>query len=243
MSQTFNLSIASDAIASDAQQLGVSIDDLKRIHVSVIATIIRKTSVYLQLNYHVTLPNKALATLLDWSTWQPAQVEFSDYLWEETCLECFISGSTVEYEHSETQHTTSYVEVNANPDGRYAVYQFENYRNPATLPPTPMYQADGDTRASIEWTTELKQQNASVDTLLPNTLTTLSKPHNYERSFSILLTKLSSIKPQYAINNTVIEYIHPCVILWLNKTPLYFAVQHASPPDFHDRHYWSSFEL
>src|SRR5690606_16421397 len=37
-------------------------------------------------------------------------------------------------------------------DGRYALYEFESYRNPATLPPTPLLQTDGQTRAFINWT-------------------------------------------------------------------------------------------
>ncbi|WP_227669327.1 hypothetical protein [Psychrobacter sp. NG25] len=246
MNQTFDLCIANETIASDAQQLGVTVDDLKRICVQVSAHIVQYPKVCLQLTYHITLPNQMLADKLDLPTWQPEQVGFSDYLWEETCLECFVTGSTIN-SNTVTEYTTSYVEVNANPDGRYALYQFESYRNPATLPPTPLYQDDGHTRASIEWTNKPKQQSTSANMDLlgqPNTLIKPElKPNSYERSFNIPLTRLSDSPLKYAINSTIIEQIHPCVILWLDKTPLYYATSHVSPPDFHNRQYWSRFEL
>ena len=242
MNQTFDLCIANETIASDAQQLGVTLEDLKRICVQVSANIVQYPGICLQLTYHITLPNQMLADKLNWPMWQPEQVGFSDYLWEETCLECFITGSVIN-SHAVTEHTTSYIEINANPDGRYALYQFDSYRNPATLPPVPLYQDDGHTRASIEWTNKPKQQSTSVNMDLLRQLNTLIKPNSYERSFNVPLTQLSDSHLKYAINNTIIEQIHPCVILWLDKTPLYFATSHASPPDFHNHQYWSRFEL
>ncbi|MBH0096720.1 hypothetical protein I6E61_10020 [Psychrobacter sp. NZS113] len=243
MNQTFDLHIANETIASDAQQLGVTVDDLKRICVQVSAHIVKYPKVCLQLTYHITLPNQMLADKLDWPTWQPERVGFADYLWEETCLECFITGNTIN-SNTVTNDTTSYVEINANPDGRYALYQFESYRNPATLPPSPLYQADGHTRASIEWINKPKPHSTSANTHLLRAPDPL-KPNSYkyELSFNVSLTQLSDTHLKYAINNTIIEQIHPCVILWLDKTPLYYATSHASPPDFHNRQYWSRFEL
>ena len=246
MNQTFDLYIANETIASDAQQLGVTVDDLKRICVQVSAHIVQYPKACLQLTYHITLPNQMLADKLDWPMWQPEQVRFSDYLWEETCLECFITGSTIN-SHTVPEYTTSYVEINANPDGRYALYQFQSYRNPATLPPTPLYQDDGHTRASIEWNNKPNHQSTSANMHLLRASDTLLKPelkpNSYERIFNVPLTQLSDSHLKYAINNTIIEQIHPCVILWLDKTPLYFATSHASPPDFHNRQCWSIFEI
>jgi hypothetical protein len=124
--------------------------------------------------------------------------------------------------------------MNASPDGRYALYQFERYRHPAALPPTPLYQTDGRTLARIDWIDD-------VELPLYSEPPTASKLVSYKRRIGLPLTQLPN--QQYAIANTTIEHIHPCVILRLGKTTLYFAPSHASPPDFHNRQHWSKFKL
>ncbi|GAF52591.1 hypothetical protein [Psychrobacter sp. JCM 18900] len=236
----------------DAQQLGVSIEALENISIEVSVEIIQQPALQLVLTYQVTLPSQILANQLNWPTWQQTQVNFTDYLWEETCLECFIAGCKADGEDivasDQTephkipfQQTTAYIEINASPDGRYALYQFENYRNPATLPPLPLYETDGTTCASIGWNNHKDLTALSVASLLSSTPTAVQTPANYERSFSLPITQLPN--QQYAIANMMIEQIHPCVILWFGKTDLYFASGHASPPDFHNRDYWPKFEL
>ena len=242
MNQSFNLYVATETIVNDAQQLGVTVDELQRICIKVRAQIIRQPSLYLQLTYQLTLPNQMLAKQLNWSMWQQAQVKFDDYLWEETCLECFIAGRLINDENlTDAQKATPYIEINANPDGRYALYQFESYRNPATLPPTPLHAADGQARASINWINNVKPTLRYVENPLFNDPSVANKPHHYERSFGVSMTQLPN--QQYVIANTVIEQIHPCVILWFGEIALYFASNHASPPDFHNRSHWSIFEL
>ena len=242
MNQSFNLCMATETIVNDAQQLGVTVDELQRICINVRAQIIRQPSLYLQLTYQLTLPNQLLAKQLNWSVWQQAQARFDDYLWEETCLECFIAGRLINDENlTDAQKATPYIEINANPDGRYALYQFESYRNPATLPPTSLYAADGQARASINWINNVKPTLRYVENPLFNDPSLANKPHHYERSFNVPVIQRSN--KQYTIANTVIKQIHPCVILWFGEIALYFAPNHASPPDFHNRSYWSRFEL
>ena len=299
MSQTFHLCLATDTLAADAQTLGVTIEDLQSIQVEVIVTLAQTNQIaqtaqitrstqqpewYLQLNYRITLPLKSLAAQLDWPTWQPTQVGFADYLWEQTCLECFLAGGLITdrlinnsasindvneigIDGADANKTNAYIEINANPDGRYALYEFASYRNPATLPPTPLLQTDRQTRAFINWTgshcplsnsagsndTANAEQNSlsaqiesAIDSLTPNTSTANS--YLYKRSFTVPLSQLSNAKA--VINDTGIEYIHPCVILSfattfgtrLGTTALYFAPTHASPPDFHNLQYWSIFD-
>ncbi|PKH80409.1 hypothetical protein [Psychrobacter sp. 4Bb] len=257
MNQSFNLCIATETIAKDAQQLGVSIEDLENISIGVSAEIIQQPALQLVLTYQVTLPSQILANQFNWSTWQQTQVNFTDYLWEETCLECFIAGSKIagcktdaedivaphqtEPHKISFQQATAYIEINANPDGRYAVYQFKSYRNPAALPPVALYETDGTTRASIGWN-NLKDLTAlSVASHLSSTPTVVQSAFCYERSFSLPIAQLPN--QQYAIANMKVEQIHPCVILWFGETDLYFASGHASPPDFHNRDYWPKFEL
>ncbi|WP_298869507.1 hypothetical protein [uncultured Psychrobacter sp.] len=298
MSQTFHLCLATDTLAADAQTLGVTIEDLQSIQVEVIVTLAQTNQIarstqqpewYLQLDYHITLPLKSLAAQLDWPTWQPTQVGFADYLWEQTCLECFLAGGLITdrlidnsvsindaneigIDGVDANKISAYIEINASPDGRYALYEFTSYRNPATLPPTPLLQADGQTRAFINWTgshcplsnssgsngianngTANAEQNSlsaqiepAIDSLTPNTSTANS--YLYKRSFTVPLSQLSNAKA--VINDIGIEYIHPCVILRfattvstrLGTTALYFAPKHASPPDFHNLQYWSIFD-
>ena len=304
MSQTFHLCLATDTLAADAQTLGVTIEDLQSIEVEVIVTLAQTNQIaqtaqitrstqqpewYLQLDYHITLPLKSLAAQLDWPTWQPTQVGFADYLWEQTCLECFLAGGLITdrlinnsvsindvneigIDGADANKTNAYIEINASPDGRYELYEFESYRNPATLPPTPLLQADGQTRAFINWTashcpasngtasngianndTANAEKNSlsaqiepAIDSLTPNTST--ANPYVYQRSFTVPLSQLSNAKA--FIDDTGIEYIHPCVILSfattvstrLGTTALYFAPTHASPPDFHNLQYWSIFD-
>ena len=286
MSQNFNLYLATDTLAADAKQLGVTIEDLQSIQVEVIVTLVqtaKRTQTeqiaqsteqpewHLQLDYRVTLP---LEAQLDWPTWQPKQVGFADYLWEQTCLECFLAGAAINntvsinnanemgIDLADGNKTSPYIEINANPDGRYALYQFKSYRNPATLPPTPLLQADGQTRAFINWTAShcfasnviasngnanpeqnplSKQIKPFIDSLTPNIITT--KTYLYERSFSLSLSQIHNKEDVINDTDTGIDYIHPCVILSFSTTfgttALYFAPKHASPPDFHNLHYWS----
>jgi len=257
MNQSFNLCIATEALEKDAQQLGVSIEALENISIKVSVEIVQQPALQLVLTYQVTIPSQILANKLNWPIWQQTQVSFTDYLWEETCLECFIAGSEVDSSkidnedivaHYQTephkilfQQTTAYIEINASPDGRYAVYQFENYRKPATLPPVALCETDGTTRASIDWNNLEDLAAVSVKGQLSSTPTVVQTPIRYERSFSLPITQLPN--QQYAIANMKIEQIHPCVILWFGETDLYFASGHASPPDFHNRNYWPIFEL
>ena len=286
MSQTFNLYLATDTLAADARQLGVTIEDLQNIQVEVIATLAQtakrtqteqmaqstqQTEWQLQLDYRVTLPLESLAAQLDWPTWQPTQVGFVDYLWEQTCLECFLAGTLIDsaasingdslinrdsktdIDNADMNKTTAYIEINANPDGRYALYHFKSYRNPATLPPTPLLQANGQTRAFINWRasncwTDGAEQKSLSEQIKPvicfSTLNTAAKTYHYERSFSLSLSHMYN--KEDVINDTGIDYIHPCVILSFSTTfgttALYFAPKHASPPDFHNLHYWSVFD-
>lgn len=53
------------------------------------------------------------------------QTQRADFLWEENCLELFFGDTK----------TQNYIEINVTPDGRYNIYQFDDYRTPDQLPP------------------------------------------------------------------------------------------------------------
>lgn len=238
MSQSFDLYLATETLADDAQQLGVTVKALQQISVQVSATLVAQPEAYLQLEYRVTLPLKCLAAQLTWPKWQADKVGFKDYLWEQTCLECFLAGSLISSSSSKdndkspkTNMTMSYIEINASPEGQYALYEFDSYRSPTTLPPRPLMYADGQTRAAINW----------IDGNNPKLLT--HEPYHHQRSFRMPLDSLTSLnrKSDYS-NDALIKYIHPCVILSFGEITLYFAPKHASPPDFHNRQYWTPFD-
>ena len=245
MSQHFDLYVATGTLAEDAQQLGVTVEDLQRIKVCVSATFREQPDAYLELEYSVTLPTESLATQFNWSKWQSGQVGFKDYLWEQTCLECFLAGFLISNNRldnsnksTDKNETTAYIEINASPNGQYALYEFDSYRSPATLPPKSLMQADGQTRAAIDWIDCSDTPKPLIDSTI-----SAHKPYQYQRSFRVALGSLTSLHHKADYNqDAIIKYIHPCVILSFGETLLYFAPKHASPPDFHNRQYWASFD-
>ncbi|MGP4951196.1 hypothetical protein [uncultured Psychrobacter sp.] len=218
--QSFTLGLAINTLDSDASDIEVKAQSLKKIQVDVNISVIKQPLPSLQLEYSIKLPSQALAARLDWPDWQPQHVRFQDYLWEHTCLECFIQGIT----HNDDSR---YIEINASPDGHYAFYEFHGYRQPDSMPPVPLIKRDDKGYANIVWT----------DSVWTDTDDT--HPHLYQRSFTIALSQLP--KSIFDKQTLTIKRINPCVILYFDDTPLYFACQHATAPDFHDQRYWLDF--
>ncbi len=247
MSQFFSLQLAPDTLSTDAYHLGVLPEQLKSIDVTVHATITRLPEPQLQLVYHIHIPNASLADQLKWPEWNKDNVNFLDYLWQQTCLECFIAVTSSE----------NYVEINVSPSGNYALYQFQDYREPSILPPMRLLQADGKKSAHIQWLNQpIKHKTISTSKcVLDKADRLISTSHfNYKSSFGIALNQLSpslfddelfSIATYDPDNKTAdgiyFDQIHPCVILWFGEVALYFATSHTSPPDFHQRRHWSNF--
>lgn len=138
----------------------------------------------------------------------------NDYLWENNCIELFLAD--------ENQY---YFEVNASPNGAFALYGFDDYRKPDQMPPKPT------NKLAFIW-----QENkinvvsyplaSGNDGIIKNFISVFK--------YKLLLPKaFSPIK------------INPCVILYRDingkKEPIYYAVNHANPPDFHDKKYWLNF--
>lgn len=247
MSQNFKLTLAIETLATDAQQLGISAEQLQQIIVNVIITIAELPVPQLKFTYTIQLPCAELAAKFDWQTWSQNQVGFTDYLWERTCLECFLSCNAL------GTVTTEYIEINVSPNGQYALYKFDDYRHPSYLPPKPLLTIDKKTFAHINWSAHPTglQSNTSH---IPQTAPRLDTLHyHYSRSFSIDIEQLSGHTSTNNINsslnhlnnNTIeaINLVHPCVILKFDHVALYFASAHTSPPDFHQRNHWTRFTL
>ncbi|OLF39022.1 MULTISPECIES: hypothetical protein [unclassified Psychrobacter] len=247
MSQLFTLRLATETLSADAEQIGVCIEELQNIRISVKASLVLSER-KLWLSYQIHLPSAMLAAKLDWPVWQQSRVCFTDYLWQRTCLECFVSSKVAD-------ETTNYIEINASPNGQYALYKFDDYRTPSTYPPLPLSQADGTTKAKITWAKSLSnQQVEQVNSLKPHPIlanhsvdlssTRFTSKYQYQRCFGVSLDQLSLDSDNcYLSDDTGIKLIHPCVILQFCETNLYFASAHATPPDFHQRRYWTPLDL
>ena len=244
MSQRFKLQLATTSLLSDAKQLNASVEQLYLIQVIVDITLIEPSKI--ELTYQIQLPNSQLATQFNWSHWQQQRVKFTDYLWEQTCLECFIAGRNL------LGDATGYIEVNASPNGSYALYRFVDYRQPDCMPPTPLYKVNNNERAHINWPNNASLYNTGITSKISlskcpdisdNSLATLSfKPYyHYARRFIIDIDQLVFASVVSSYIKPTIEQIHPCVILYFDNVSLYFAPKHATPPDFHQRQYWASF--
>lgn len=223
MQQRFNLQLFQGTTNNDVKHLGVSTAVLNDILIKVIATIDTRSKPYLWLDYRISLP-EPLLPLIDWKEWQPKQVIFTDFLWEKTCLECFIQPSG----------QLGYIEINAAPSGEFAVYEFSAYRTPCQLPPKPLLlkskllnnSAKIDNRAAITWQNG-EDLNQSAATL--------------QRKFGVDLSQIPNFDA--ALPHFGLSKLQPCVILSFGNHPLYFAPNHASPPDFHNATFWQAFNL
>ena len=209
----------------------------------------------LWLSYFIHLPKELadqerLNTFIESSGWLPRcaqEVMFSDYLWEGTCLECFIGG-----------FATEYVEVNASPTGQYALYHFQDYRQPNIMPPPPLYLSqDKPTTASrqrayVRW----QDSNDSNSAFTKYGLSPV-KEDFYPSAYiinpaAIWSSKFCPASPTLLQRHLTIDlkqlpksllplsHLHPCVILNIDGIAFYYAPQHAPTPDFHNRRYWQS---
>lgn len=181
--------------------------------------VINCTQSLLQLQFTIHIPS-VIADRIQWQTFSVANGTFSDdlwqdYLWQDSCLECFIGKTGV----------NEYIEINASPTGNYAVYHFEDYRTPNSMPPMP-----------LKTTTNTKTKKGQIQWQpQANPIYYKNKQNiHYQRRFSFDLSQL----PTGLVN---FNLIHPCVILYFDHSPLFFAHQHANPPDFHQQAFWQTF--
>lgn len=144
---------------------------------------------------------------------QPNQFDRRDYLWEDNCLECFV----------ELSNDMVYLEANVSPDGSYNLYRFDAYRTPDTMPPF----------------------EDKLAMLLPQVTQSEALDNWYQYHWTI---KLAEYRPFYTHErgkDCTISKINLCVILYQDidgeKQPIYYAVKHANPPDFHNKDYWLTF--
>ncbi|ELA09645.1 hypothetical protein MOMA_04545 [Moraxella macacae 0408225] len=129
-------------------------------------------------------------------------VKPTDFLWQQTCLECFIQIDRQQY-----------FEINASPNGAYALYHFDDYRTPSHLPP---------------------RQTQALGFFWQNT----TKPTAATKSetFAFLLALPTDLLPK-KINPTAILY----QTIRGEEHAVFYALNHANPPDFHNKAFWLDF--
>lgn len=157
----------------------------------------------LSLSYHIRTKSP-----YDWAVFNPHNCRHQDFLWENDCLECFISID----EHA-------YFEVNASPNGAFALYRFDDYRTPKQLPP-PATQAP-----TFTW--QALTINQPITNSSPN------DAHAFQSQFHCVIHLPDTCTP---------VKLNPTVILHPDGEPIFYAHTHATPPDFHDKAFWVDFD-
>lgn len=179
------------------------------------------------------------STIEPWFTWQAlspsvANSKTVDFLWQSTCLECFIAGTTSDGQPNKSQQ---YIEINIASNGQSQIYHFDDYRTPECLPPRKLNNlpiihnylqqnlATHDPNAS--YLLEITPiANMADGTIIDNQAV-------FTRQVSMDLSPLTQIWQSLTL-------IHPTVILQHRNslTQLFFAPIHANPPDFHKYELW-----
>lgn len=154
------------------------------------------------------------------TAFQPLPRVPDECLWQANCLECFFAWA----------EDSRYVEINISADAnnaRFNAYQFTDYRTPNTLPPLTTQQFVVQSIAADSIDKQFKKDKQFADF--------------YVRHVAVCLADGAQ-----QITAFVPKLIQPCAILY-RKTDkqadqadhaVFFAPQHATPPDFHHQPVW-----
>ncbi len=134
MQQNFVLKIATESLLD--LKSNTLIDLIKKIKITASLKIVGHL---LEVSFNILIPLKLQNDVI-WHSLDGNCMQQKDFLWENTCLECFIGSS----KHAE------YVEINASPKGYFAIYHFDSYRNPKRMPPRALT-INSTKNANIEW--------------------------------------------------------------------------------------------
>lgn len=202
MKSFFTLQIAKESLSALPTTLHPKLKKLKAT-----ATVqCKPESHQLVTEFFVSIPT-SLIPQIKWHTFDNQKITRQDFLWEDTCLELFMGDI----------QTSEYVEINVSPQGQFAFYHFDDYRQPNQMPPRKLaIEHHPNSYANITW--------------LPNL-------DVYKRSFVIELTQLP-------IHLQIPTLINPTLIFSFyykgKLIPLFFACKHATPADFHDQAFWQT---
>ncbi len=135
----------------------------------------------------------------------------ADFLWQQDCFECFIGH----------MDKSAYLEINANTAGEFNSYQFDGYRTPDVMPPVANHAYD------VQSFVHQDEVTFCFGFEVVN-----FKATNFETTETTTSIDVARLK----INPTVILY----PVIDGQAVPIYYAYQHAVPPDFHQQAVWQS---
>lgn len=117
----------------------------------------------------------------------------------------------------------TYLEINVSPQGAYNIYRFNDYRTPNQMPP-------------------IQDKKATLSLPTVNVAKCFSQLAGWHsRHVAVKLVNDFNLNKHHHPHH--IGKIHPCVILYQNEQPIFYACQHANPPDFHDKRYWQTWQI
>lgn len=120
----------------------------------------------------------------------------------------------------ELNHQAGYLEMNSSPNGAYNFYRFDDYRTPNTIPPKQ------DDKLSIVYTPSHTMHDDW-----------------HIRHINVMFNEYFMEFAHHGQVPCTVSKFHPTVILYKNNEPIYYAIKHASPPDFHQKAYWVNCKL
>lgn len=159
-----------------------------------------------------------------------------DFLWEKHCYELFLAF--------DNQPNSPYLEINFAPTGEFNLYHFDSYRTPAQMPPRRLQVNDNDRQQLIncynvrhDWHTVFWQDSLPAHRVVRDLAETKFPLATDSQRLGMIinvdiLAKLLKVEKLDEI------WLNPCVVFKGEQELAYFANQHASPPDFHDKQYW-----
>lgn len=134
MQQNFVLKIAKESLSG--LKSNTLITHIKNIKITANLEIVNHL---LKVSFDILIPTKLQPDVI-WHTLDDNSFQQKDFLWEDTCLECFIGDST----------HTEYIEINASPKGYFSIYHFDDYRTPKSMPPRALA-INSTENAIISW--------------------------------------------------------------------------------------------
>lgn len=159
-----------------------------------------------------------------------------DFLWEKSCYELFLAF--------EKGKNSPYVEINFSPSGEFNLYQFDSYRMPQQIPPRRLDITESQRQNLLNFY-RVSDDNLPVfwqNSLSPKLNLTQSLEKNYPLSKDshrlVMLLDIQRLAELLKVKTEDKIWLNPCAVFKGEQELVYFAHQHANPPNFHDKNNW-----
>lgn len=162
-----------------------------------------------------------------------------DFLWQHSCYELFLAFDNAK--------DSPYLEINVSPSGAFNLYHFDGYRTPQQMPPRRLTITANQRQSLLNFyrvshdNSPIVWQNSLSDYLNLTQLIEKNYPLQAENHRLVMVLDIKKLTEILQINQAkVMEriWLNPCAVFKGAQGLVYFAHQHASPPDFHNKNYW-----